>query len=132
MIEIVLRPGRGPGRFEAMHAGEVIVESSRDPEHAAARALVARGVTGLFATRWQGSSHLATRPRDIATTANWSLIEDRRCLRRSRWQPFPKNAQHVRKGGRVRSPAHPPGKTQSRPLALVPNAGNRQSISHPS
>ncbi len=75
MVEVILQPGSRPGRFQASVAGEIIVESSRDPEHAAARALVARGVIGEMVTRWQGSPLLATRPRDIEAVARINVVD---------------------------------------------------------
>ena len=40
----------GPGRYAVRLGDEVIVEATRDPEHDAARALLARGITGPMVT----------------------------------------------------------------------------------
>lgn len=75
MLELVLSPGRRPGRYDVRLDGDLIVEGSRDPEHDAARELVRRGVTGVMATRWAGSPHLATRPRPIKAVAGRAAVE---------------------------------------------------------
>ena len=49
MTVVVLSPAR-PGRYDVRLCEEVIVRGSRDPEHDAARALLARGITGPMTT----------------------------------------------------------------------------------
>src|SRR6188768_2081610 len=54
IIELV-SPAR-PGRYDVRLYEEVIVRGSRDPEHDAARVLLARGITGpMVTTRANGS-----------------------------------------------------------------------------
>ena len=50
--------GRGAW-YRVMYLGEVLIERCRDPGHDAARALLARGITGTLNTRWEGSPHVA-------------------------------------------------------------------------
>lgn len=102
MIEVILSRGSRPGRFHALLEGKIIVRNSRDPEHDAARELVRHGIGGLMVTRWQGSAHLASRPRDIAAVACSLTTEDRTGLRRMKWKPFPEAGRPARKAGRSR------------------------------
>jgi uncharacterized Rossmann fold enzyme len=85
MTEVVIIPV-SPERYEARLGDEVLVKSHRDPEHAAARALLERGITGRMTT-----TGLDGKPRmhfDIETAAQWSITEDDRGLHRTRWKPF--------------------------------------------
>ena len=103
MIVLTLRPGIRPGRFDALADGEAIVSGSRDPEHAAARALVARGITGQMVTRWLGSAHLSTRPRDIEAVARHFISEEgTNGLRHRKWRGEPGGEA---KGGKKQSAA---------------------------
>ena len=65
-------------RYAVLFSGRLIVENSRDPEHDAARALVAMGVTGKL-TLCDGKSG---RPRtiipDIEQAAGFSMSEESR------------------------------------------------------
>lgn len=49
---------------------------SRDPEHDAARALLAKGITGTLRVRWRGAAHDASRV-DIERAARRSVRETR-------------------------------------------------------
>lgn len=55
MVEIKISPGRRAGTFLVNWRGEVLISAARDPEHEAARLLLARGITGFMTTRWAGS-----------------------------------------------------------------------------
>jgi len=56
--------------------GEIIVDSARDPEHAAARALWEMGVAGTMLTRWAGSTVIAMR-LDVMRAARRAVDERR-------------------------------------------------------
>ena len=76
-------------RYCAIYEGKLLIASSRDPEHDAARALLAMGVTGTFETWWLGSSYAAMRG-DIEEAVKWTIVENSNTgpiLRR--WRPFP-------------------------------------------
>lgn len=75
-------------RWRVLHDGIVIVESSRDPEHDAARALKALVLTGIIETRHAGSATVAMR-LDIEKAAGRTVIEGERTGPKfGRWQPF--------------------------------------------
>lgn len=77
---------RGP-RFRVWHRDEVLIESARDPEHAACRALAARGLTGRLVSRWKDAAHDAMS-MDIAWGAGRRAAEgDRQGLRFAKWNP---------------------------------------------
>ena len=76
-------------RYRVTYKNEVLLESSRDPEHDAARALINNGITGTQETWRQGATFATTR-LDIEDAARWRIIEgSSRGLRRVRWNPFP-------------------------------------------
>lgn len=52
---------KGGMRFVVEHDGEILVESARDPEHEAARALRALGESDndTMAIKWRGSKHFS-------------------------------------------------------------------------
>jgi hypothetical protein len=75
-------------RWRVLHDGIVIIESSRDPEHDAARALEALGLTGTIETRHVGSTVVSMR-LDIVTAVRRTVIEgDRSGPRFGPWRPF--------------------------------------------
>lgn len=75
-------------RWRVTHAGGVVlVDSSRDPEHYACRALLALGVTGTVETWHAGAKHAAMRI-DIEHGAGRSVSESQTGLRNRRWVPF--------------------------------------------
>lgn len=95
------------GRYYAMHMdtpdGDLLVADASDPEHAAARALVALGHTGPFEV-WipsaseQGKWIVSLRIKSAREAAKFSMVEeDRRGLKLVRYRPGPK--------GRARSGA---------------------------
>lgn len=55
MVKIELSPGPRAGTFVVAWRGGVLISTARDPEHEAARLLLARGLTGFMTTRWAGS-----------------------------------------------------------------------------
>ena len=81
-------------RWRVIHDGIVLVESSRDPEHDAARALTALGLTGTIETRHPRSAIVSMR-LDISKAATSTVIENKRSgPRLGRWQPFDRTPRH--------------------------------------
>ena len=86
MTVVVLSPAR-PGRYDVRLCEEVIVRGSRDPEHDAARALLARGIVGpMTTTRANGSVCMTF---DIETAARFTIAETDEGFKVRRWKPFP-------------------------------------------
>jgi hypothetical protein len=80
--------------YEAWLDG-VLLCTSREPEFAAARALLGLGYAPeeLMTTRWEGSAHDAIVPATLGHLAKWTVKErDKSGLRVERWQPRPQNA----------------------------------------
>jgi len=65
-------------RYAVLFSGRLIVENSRDPEHDAARALVAMGVTGKLTLCDGKSGHPRTIIPDIEQAAGFSMSEESR------------------------------------------------------
>ncbi len=94
------------GRYYAMHLdtpdGQLLVERTNDPEHAAARALVARGYSGPYNVYVPSLSDpqkwiVSLRVKSSKAAAELSLVEeDRRGLKLIRYRPGP--AKRVRSG----------------------------------
>jgi hypothetical protein len=86
VVRVDLKP-LGRSRWSVAYAGAVIVASSPDPEHDAARALLALGLTGRMETWSEGR----TSPRvigDIERMAGFRMTEeDQQGLRRVKWRP---------------------------------------------
>ena len=75
-------------RWRVTHAGLVIIESSRDPEHDACRALLEMGVTGKLET-WHAGAAFPSMRLDIERGARRTDIENRRCgPKLGRWQLY--------------------------------------------
>jgi hypothetical protein len=89
-VEIELTHNTSSGaRFRVTHLGETLIESARDPEYEACRALLAKGIKGKMVTYSRGS--LVTRMRiDIETGAKLTIIENaKEGPRRARYRPHP-------------------------------------------
>jgi hypothetical protein len=72
-IRIVLQPvGR---RWRVYFNGAVLIERARDPEHQAARALLAQGNTGP-AESWHWNGSAAAMTLDIETAAGLTIREE--------------------------------------------------------
>lgn len=95
-IELESVRGSGGARYRVWWRGRVLLERSRDPEHEAARALPAMGVTGSLAIYWRGSSHPAMH-LDIETAADLTVKEGQSRPRLTAWQPFPVGQQLTRR-----------------------------------
>lgn len=77
MIKVVIEPlGRGSRgtRYRVWYDGGVLVEHTRDPEHDAARALLALGIAGTMETWRHGAKHPSMRG-DIVSSARLSVSE---------------------------------------------------------
>ena len=78
-------------RYRVTYQGEVLIASTRDPEHDAARKLLRRGITGMLETWRHGVPYAAMR-LDIEDAAKWTITEGP-CtpLHRVRWRSYPKS-----------------------------------------
>jgi hypothetical protein len=110
-------------KYEARLEDEsVLLCVSREPEFAAARALLGLGYAPeeLMTTRWEGSAHDAIVPATLGHLAKWTVKErDKSGLQVERWQPQPQNAVSSPRGASQR--AHE-GATGSRTAGQGPNA----------
>ena len=98
-------------------AGAVRIESSRDPEFDACRALLAQGITGKLETWWKDGS-LPAMILDIAGAARLTVSEtEKEGLRLVPWRPFV--AVDARNG--VSSRADSSGIAADAPAALYPS-----------
>ncbi len=83
-----IKTGARGDRWRVSLDGLVIVESSRDPEHDAARVLQGLGQSGTLETRHAGSPTISMR-LDIVKAASRTVIENERTGPTfGRWQPF--------------------------------------------
>jgi hypothetical protein len=86
MTEIVLAE-TVPGRYEVRLGDEVLVQSSRDPEHDAARVLLARGISGRMTTlKVDGTPRMHF---DIARAAGLEAVEGANGPRIRPWRGAP-------------------------------------------
>src|SRR5687768_14081918 len=88
----ILHPHWAGGRngyvYDVAFRGELIVSRARDPEHAAARALLSRGITGTLELIDANTGRTRTR-FDIEVAAGFTVAEgDERGLCRQTWRPF--------------------------------------------
>jgi hypothetical protein len=89
-VEIELTHYTSSGaRFRVTYLGKTLIESARDPEHEACRALLAQGIKGKLVTYSPGS--LVARMRiDIETGAKLTIIENvEEGPRRARYRRHP-------------------------------------------
>jgi len=85
-IEPTTRGSRGQ-RYRVLYQGEALIESARNPEHDACRALLARGITGTLEVWHRGASHAGSRI-DIACGAKWTVRETEHGLILAPWVPW--------------------------------------------
>jgi hypothetical protein len=79
-------------RYRVTYLGKTLIESARDPEFEACRALLARGVTGTLVTYNPGSS-VARMRIDIAKGAQLMTIDNAEVGPRvGRYRPHPKSS----------------------------------------
>lgn len=75
-------------RYRVTSSGGVLIESARDPEHEACRALLAKGITGTLVTFHPGGK-VARMRLDIARGAGLTVTEGAtQGPRTTRWKPF--------------------------------------------
>lgn len=87
VLERVSIGARG-SRYRLWHDGAALIESSRDPEFDACRALLARGIVGTLHTRHRGRQTVCL-VLDIEKGAMARTNESERSGPRfGRWQPF--------------------------------------------
>ncbi len=91
ITRLELQPLAHGARWRVWHAGAVLVENTRDPEHAAARALLERGINGRAETYSMGGTVARIR-FDIATKAQFAM-DDGKTLRRVRWRSMGETAR---------------------------------------
>lgn len=93
IVQVVLHPrgvkqGQKRQTFDVTFGAQVIVESSLDPEHDAARALLGMGFSGPFETLDPETGRVRMMFGSIAETAKWRIAElGGGRLRRVRWRP---------------------------------------------
>ena len=86
MTVVVLSPAR-PDRYDVQLDDEVVVRGSRDPEHDAARALLARGIVGpMTTTRANGVPCMYFA--SIEDTARLTVMETAKGFEVRRWKAF--------------------------------------------
>lgn len=75
-------------RYRVLHDGAVLIESTWNPEYEAARALVAKGVTGQCEV-WRNERPYPCGVMDIERAARLTVIETRKDgPRLAKWRPF--------------------------------------------
>ncbi len=80
-----IRGERGQ-HYRVHHAGEVLIEDCWNPEYDAARALLAKGVTGKVEV-WRGDQHASTI--DVEVAAGLTVVENANSgPRLAPWVPF--------------------------------------------
>lgn len=109
-------------RYSVHHGDIVLVQSTRDPEFDACRALLAKGLTGRLEIWRHGTTFPAMR-LDIAMGAGLTVEEsDRIGPRFARWRPFPEEANIngiFRSDGSPRTAADKAHKKSGRPRASL-------------
>lgn len=87
MVRIDIEPVSGTGnqRYRVVWEGGTLVARARDPEHEAARALQALGISGLMQTFVRGTASMVL---DIARVAKCMVVENSRGLRVMPWRPI--------------------------------------------
>ena len=80
-------------RYRVTYLGATLIESARDPEYEACRALLARGITGTLVTYSPGSSVPRMRV-DIEKGAKLTIVENAKDgPRTARYRPHPSSAR---------------------------------------
>ncbi len=74
MVRVYIEPLSRPDRWSVSYNGVVICCSSHDPEHDAARALLALGVTGRMET-WSAGRTSARVIGDIERMAGFTMVD---------------------------------------------------------
>lgn len=85
-VDIDRVPATGGQRWQVTIDGQILIDRARDPEHEAARLLLARGLTGRMLTYVGGRPSMIL---SIEAAAGFTIIEgSATSLRRTKWQPF--------------------------------------------
>lgn len=85
-LEVIKYGSRGP-LYRVWHSDSVLVESTRDPEFAGARALLDCGITGAFCTKHRASATISMTG-DIETAAQYCTADpDKGRLHMRKWSP---------------------------------------------
>jgi hypothetical protein len=87
---IIIEPTNVRGQrgchYRVLHAGEVLIEDTWNPEYDAARALVVRGIAGKVEVRRDGK---AASTMDVEGAAKLTIVENANVgPRLGRWMPF--------------------------------------------
>ena len=86
-IDPISRGARGQ-RYQVTYAGDVLIESSCNPEFDACRALLAQSITGKLAV-WRRGAAAPCMTLDIERGARLTISEtDKEGPRLVRWRPF--------------------------------------------
>jgi hypothetical protein len=91
----IWRGGTHGYAYSVIFNGELIVERSHDPEHDAARALLAKGITGKL-TMLDGKTGKPRTIIDIERASRWRTQDGRGALRRQRYAESGRYASHSR------------------------------------
>jgi hypothetical protein len=93
-------------RYRVTYADSLLIESTRNPEYDACRALMAKRITGRLEV-WRVGTTFAASSIDIERGAGWTVSEtEERSLRLVSWQPFNAGRDQdavSRGGGRART-----------------------------
>jgi hypothetical protein len=104
--------GRDGYRYSVLYDGKLLVDRSRDPECDAARALVAKGITGKLAM-CDGKTGVPRTIIDIEKAAKLMISEESRDgLRFRSYRGNPDNSSHSLETGAV-GPSVPPSKEEA-------------------
>lgn len=114
--EIHITAATRAGRWRVVWRGETLIASCRDPEHAAARDLLARGVTGELRTNVNGTPSLTL---DIETAAGLSTYETNKGFVVARWKPF-SHPSHRPQDGQIEPARYPPTREHKTPPQSAP------------
>src|SRR5262249_35915008 len=90
-IRIIIEPttlGDRGQRYLVSYAGERLIESTRNPEYDACRALLAKSITGRLEI-WRAGAAFPASSIDIGRGARWTVLEtERESPRMVRWRSF--------------------------------------------
>ena len=114
-IRITLEPATAAGRYRAMLDGRLLV-TSREPLYAAARVLLAEGVSPDEVLEAQhASSPIVAMRSTVGEAAKWTVEEtDKGGMQRRKWRPFGSPRQDGPPGLEVAPDSAPEAKTGTR------------------
>jgi hypothetical protein len=94
MVAVIIQPTKLGSRgqlYSVSFEGQTLIPQTRTPGYDACRALLAKGVTGRLDV-YRGDSLAFSIP---AEGAKWTITEDDRGIRRTRWKPHPQTLADV-------------------------------------